>query len=96
MKLPLAAPDVIIFNYLLPIFVGAEVMKPTGVEGTTFGIEDGRFVTAAHCLREGMKSGWMALGMTNGKREGLEHQCLGTGGCLRLRRLPKPMYQFPF
>lgn len=68
MELPLATPNIIIFDYVFPVFIGSEVMKPTVVEGTAFGIGDGRFVTAAHCLREGMKSGWMALGTTDGKQ----------------------------
>jgi hypothetical protein len=67
MELPLAAPNVFIFDYILPIFVGPSVMKPTAVESTAFGIGGGCFITAAHCIREGMKFGWMALGTTDGK-----------------------------
>ena len=68
MELPLASPNIFIFDYVFPAFIGPDVMRPTVVEGTAFGIGDGRFVTAAHCLREGVKSGWMALGTTDGKQ----------------------------
>jgi len=67
MELPFAPPNIIIFEYVLPIFIGPAAMKPSAVEGTAFGIGDGCFVTAAHCIREGMNSGWMALGTTDGK-----------------------------
>jgi hypothetical protein len=67
-EFPLAAPKLFIFDYVLPLFIGRELMKPTAVEGTAFGIGDGCFVTAAHCLRSGMKAGWMALGTTDGKQ----------------------------
>jgi Trypsin-like peptidase domain len=68
MELPLAAPNLFIFDYVLPLFVGREVMKPIAVEGTAFGIGAGCFMTAAHCIREGVSLGWMALGTTDGKQ----------------------------
>ena len=68
MELPLVTPNIIIFDYVFPVFIGSEVMKPTVVEGTAFGIGDGCFVTATHCFREGMKSGWIALGTPDGKQ----------------------------
>lgn len=68
MESPLSAPKINVLEYVLPLVIGVEPMKPTVVEGTAFGIGDGCFVTAAHCLGEGAKSGWMAVGTTDGKR----------------------------
>jgi hypothetical protein len=67
MATPPPTTQLFIFDYILPIFAGSEVMKPTVVAGTAFGLGDNCFMTAAHCLREGQAQGWMALGTTNGK-----------------------------
>lgn len=65
---PPPAQTINIFEYVLPLFAGRKVLEPTVVEGTAFGIGGGCFLTAAHCIREAMALGWMAVGTIDGKR----------------------------
>jgi hypothetical protein len=50
------------FDYVLPIFAGPDAASPTAIVGSAFCIGSGRYITAAHCLREGMQVGWMGVG----------------------------------